>query len=40
MKSSKFSLTQISKIIQEFESGKDINTIVREHEVSKATLYK
>jgi len=40
MKSSKFSPTQISKILQEFESGKDINTIVREHGVSKATFYK
>ncbi len=40
MKSSKFSSTQISKILQEFESGKDVNTIVREHGVSKATFYK
>ena len=40
MKSSKFSSTQISKILQEFESGKDINAIVREHGVSKATFYK
>ena len=40
MKSSKFSPTQISKILQEFESGKDINTIIREHGVSKATFYK
>lgn len=40
MKSSKFSPTQISKILQEFESGKDINAIVREHGVSKATFYK
>ncbi|UYW02454.1 transposase [Flavobacterium agricola] len=40
MKSSKFIPNQISKILQEFESGKDINAIVREHGVSKATFYK
>ena len=40
MKSSKFSPTQISKILPEFESGKDINAIVRKHDISKATFYK
>ena len=40
MKSSKFSPTQIANILKEFESGKDINAIVREHGVSKATFYK
>ncbi len=40
MKTSKFNPTQIARILQEFESGKDLNTLVREHGVSKATFYK
>lgn len=40
MKTSKFTPTQIAKILQEFESGKDVDTISREHGVSKATFYK
>lgn len=38
MNSSKFSSTQNSKILQEFESGKDVNTIVRKHAVRKPIL--
>ena len=40
MKRSKFSSTQISKILKEFEQGKDSETITRDHGVSKATFYK
>jgi putative transposase len=40
MKTSKFTPTQIAKILREFESGKDVDTISREHGVSKATFYK
>lgn len=40
MKRSKFSATQISKILKEFEMGKDVESITREHGVSKATFYK
>lgn len=40
MRKSKFSPTQISKILKEFELGKDVDTISREHGVSKATFYK
>lgn len=40
MKSSKFSPTQIATILKEFELGKDIHSIVRDHGVSKATFYK
>ena len=40
MRKSKYSPQKIAKILKEFESGKDINTIVREHGVSKATFYK
>ncbi|WP_439952022.1 IS3 family transposase [Flavobacterium psychrotrophum] len=40
MKTSKFNPTQIAKILKEFESGKDVDTISREHGVSKATFYK
>lgn len=40
MKKSKFSPTQIAKILKEFDLGKDVETISREHGVSKATFYK
>ncbi len=40
MKRSKFSPTQIAKILKEFELGKDVVSISREHGVSKATFYK
>ena len=40
MRKSKFSPTQIAKILEEFDLGKDVETISREHGVSKATFYK
>lgn len=40
MKRSKFTPTQIAKILKEFELGKDVETLSREHRVSKATFYK
>lgn len=40
MKRSKFNPTQIAKILKEFDLGKDVETITREHGVSKATFYK
>ncbi len=40
MKRSKFNATQIAKILKEFDLGKDVDTISREHGVSKATFYK
>jgi putative transposase len=40
MKISKFSPIEIAKILKEFESGKSLDTIVREHGVSKVTFHK
>ena len=40
MKTSKFNPTQIAKILKEFESGKDVDSIIREYGISKATFYK
>ncbi len=40
MKKSKFTPNQIASILKEFEQGKDVATISREHGVSKATFYK
>jgi putative transposase len=40
MRKTKFTPTQIAKILKEFEQGKDVETISREHAVSKATFYK
>jgi putative transposase len=40
MKKSKFSPVQVTGILKEFEQGKDVETISREHGVSKATFYK
>ena len=35
MRKSKFSPTQIAKILKEFDLGKDVETIARDHGVSK-----
>ena len=40
MKTSKFTPTQIAKILKEFESGKDVDTISREHGVSVMVVWK
>jgi putative transposase len=40
MRKSKFPPTQIATILKEFDQGKDVETISREHGVSKATFYK
>jgi putative transposase len=40
MRKSKFSPTQIAKILKEFEQGKTADDISREHKLSKATFYK
>ncbi len=40
MKRSKFSPTQIAKILKEFELGKDVETISREYGVSRSAFYK
>jgi len=40
MRKSKFSPTQIAKILKEFDLGKDVETICRDHGVSKPTFYK
>lgn len=40
MKKSKFSPHEISRILKEFEQGKPVETIEREHGVSRATFYK
>ncbi|RKD19594.1 transposase [Pelobium manganitolerans] len=40
MKKSKFSPVQVAGILKEFENGKDVETISREHGVSRATFYK
>lgn len=40
MRKSKFSPTQISKILKEFENGKSVSELSREHGVSSATFYK
>jgi len=40
MRKSKFSPTRIASILKEFDLGKDVETISREHGVSKATFYK
>jgi len=40
MRKSKYSPTQVAKILKEFDLGKDVETISREHGVSKATFYK
>lgn len=40
MKRSKFSPTQIAKILKEFEQGKSVEEISREHGISRAAFYK
>ena len=40
MRRSKFSPTQISKILKEFDNGKPVADITREHGVSAAAFYK
>lgn len=40
MKTSKFSATQVAAILKEFEQGKSVEEINREHGVSKSTFYK
>ncbi len=40
MRRSKFSPDQIAKILKEFDNGKSVEEISREHGVSTATFYK
>ncbi len=40
MRRSKFSPTQIARILKEFEQGKSVSDITREHGVSSAAFYK
>lgn len=40
MRKSKFSPLQIAKILKEFDDGKSVNEISREHGVSTAAFYK
>jgi putative transposase len=40
MRKSKFTPVQIAKILKEFDLGKDLETLLREYGVSKATFYK
>jgi putative transposase len=40
MKKGKFTTDQISKILKEFEQGKSVEDITREHGVSRASFYK
>jgi putative transposase len=40
MKKSKFTTTQVANILKEFDQGKSVDEISREHGVSRATFYK
>jgi putative transposase len=40
MKKGKFTTDQISKILKEFDLGKSVEDITREHGVSRASFYK
>ena len=40
MKKGKFTTEQISKILKEFEQGKSVEDISRDHGVSRACFYK
>jgi putative transposase len=40
MKKSKFSATQIAAILKEFDMGKTVEQITREHGISQAAFYK
>lgn len=39
MKRSKFSPTQITRILKEFEAGKTVEQLCREHSMSRAAFY-
>ena len=39
MKKSKFSPSQISQILKEFDGGKSVDEISREHGINRATFY-
>jgi putative transposase len=39
MKKSKFTSTQLSIILKEFDMGKSVDEITREHGISRATFY-
>ena len=40
MKAKRFKPEQISAILQEYDNGKDVQIIIRDHGVSKTTFYK
>lgn len=40
MKRKRFTPEQISAILREYDNGKDVQSIIREHGVSKASFYK
>lgn len=40
MKKSKFTSTQIAGLLKEFDQGKAVEEIMREHGISRATFYK
>ena len=40
MKRSKFSPEQISRILSSYDQGGNLDSIIREHGISKATFYK
>jgi putative transposase len=40
MKQKRFTPEQISTILREYDNGKEVKTILRDHGVSKATFYK
>jgi putative transposase len=40
MKKSRFSPSQIASILKEFELGKSVEELTREHGISRAALYK
>jgi len=40
MKKKRFKPEQISSILREYDNGKDVSTIVRDHGVSKSAFYK
>lgn len=40
MKKGKFNTDQIARILKEFEQGKSLDDIIREHGVSRASFYK
>ena len=40
MKKSKFTANQVANILKEFDQGKSVEEITREHGVSRATFYK